>query len=270
MRNLLFYQYRDINPETLQHQFSDAVTDLDVQGRFLLAEEGINGAVSIADDDAATFKHLIREHFPDISFKTTPCDNHTFPRFHITIKDELVKTGRDIDLDDKAPYLEPEQLPALLNRDDVVLLDARNAYEAHIGAFDNAITPNVETFEDWFDAVTDLDIQDKTIITYCTGGIRCEKASAYLTNHGYDDVYQLHGGILTYAETVGTDHWHGELFMFDDRLNINLGSSPITHCTHCDTATANIDNCANTTCDQLHIACTNCRDTYNDRCGDCT
>jgi UPF0176 protein len=148
-------------------------------------------------------------------------------------------------------------------------LDARNDYESRVGRFKNAITPNIKTFREFPKVLSELDgKKDKKILMYCTGGIRCEKASAFLKKEGFNNVYQLHGGILNFSKTFPNTIWEGKCFVFDKRLisEVNEGEKPITQCELCGLDCDLYKNCRNRECDKLTITCLNCERTFGGCC----
>jgi len=239
--------------------------------------------------------------FSDIKFKEGPANKHTFKRLHVRIRDEIVSSRFKANLKNKGIYIEPKELKKLLDNDeDLVLLDARNNYEYDIGKFNIAIHLDLDTFREFPEKINELknskkiynttknnkknynlinnlennklsnidnkidyeSLKNKKIITYCTGGIRCEKASAFLRENGFENVYQLHGGILSYGKEVGNAHWEGKCFVFDTRgavdIDPNSQSEPITQCVLCNLPNADLYNCVLTTCDRFFTACEDC------------
>lgn len=207
-----------------------------VIGTLLLAAEGINGTIAgPADGIEAVIAHI--RSWPDfegldckLSFATTP----PFTRFKVRLKKEIVTMGVD-GLDPRhaaGTYVEAKDWNALIARDDVVVIDTRNDYEVAIGSFEGAIDPNTETFRafpGWADAtLSEIKSEAKKIAMFCTGGIRCEKATAYLKAQGFPEVYHLRGGILKYLEQVPADEslWRGECFVFDQRVSVGHGLEP--------------------------------------------
>ena len=194
---LSFYKYVDVaEPEVFAKEHLDWCLQNSVKGKVYIAKEGING--SIFGDEAATTKY--KNHltgykiFEDVWFKETETDVEAFTKMHVRVKDEIVNSQLKVDLKNTAPKLTPEQLFNFYKEGkDFIIVDARNDYESKLGRFKNAITPQVKHFRDWPKAVESLEqFKNKTIITYCTGGIRCEKASAYMREHGFNNVYQIH------------------------------------------------------------------------------
>ncbi|MDD9952868.1 MAG: rhodanese-related sulfurtransferase [Candidatus Woesearchaeota archaeon] len=276
MKNILYYKYTELaNLEVLKEELIKKGTELGLLGKILIAEEGINGCVSGTDEDINAFKAWLtaKKEFADMAFKEGKTEDHTFKRFKVKIRKEIVSLREESTaLHDKADYIEPAELKTLLdNNEEVILVDARNNYESTIGKFANAITPDIEFFSQWPDAVKKLQaFKEKPIVTYCTGGIRCEKASAYMKEQGFTNVKQLHGGIIRYGEACGDAHWEGKCFVFDSRGAIDIDPSKesehITQCTMCNLPCSKYHNCALVDCDKMFIACEKCTNTLEHCC----
>lgn len=268
MQNLLYYKYVKIkDPESFRDKHLAFCKKIGLLGKVLVAKEGINGCVSGTEEQCKQYIIELRKDpsFADIEFKITATDNHNFKKMFVRIRNEIVTTKvLSIHLKDKAPYIEPREFKQLLESgEEIVVIDARNDYESDIGKFKNAITPDIKIFSEWPEAVKKLKyLKDKPIVTYCTGGIRCEKASAYLKEQGFKNVRQLHGGIIRYGEECGNSHWQGKCFVFDNRGAINIDpsapSEPITQCNLCRLPCDDYYNCALFTCDKRFIACSTC------------
>ncbi len=201
----------------------------DIKGTLLLANEGINGTVSGSQDGIESLLDHLRtdERFSDIGYKLSYHNEQPFYRMKVKLKKEIVTMGVE-GIDPKrvvGTYVEPKDWNALISDPDVVLVDTRNDYEFDIGTFENAINPNTETFREFPAYVSEnLDPEkNKKVAMFCTGGIRCEKSTAYLKEQGFDEVYHLKGGILQYLEDVPEESslWKGECFVFDNRVAVN-------------------------------------------------
>ncbi len=225
-RNLLFYKYvRISDPEGFRDDHRVLCKSLGLLGKIIVSGEGINGSVSGSVEDTQTYMDTLRadDRFSDIDFKEGFADAHTFNKMIVRVRPQIVTFGVDVDISKKADYIEPEELKQLIDSGDVILLDARNKYEAQVGTFKDAIVPDINVFKDFHNWVDDnMHLKDKPIVTFCTGGIRCEKASAYLKEKGFTNVKQLHGGIITYGKKCGSAHWDGSCFVFDQRHAIPL------------------------------------------------
>jgi len=221
--------------ETLRPEVHEFCAAHNIRGTLLLAPEGINGTVAGAPNDIDQLiawledGNLFGGRLRGAEIKYSGAESQPFLRLKVRLKSEIV-TLRAPEADPTktaGTYVEPEDWNALIAEDDVVLIDTRNDYEVQLGTFDGAIDPATRTFTEFKDFVdTQLDpARDKKVAMFCTGGIRCEKASSYLRAHGFEQVFHLHGGILKYLETVPETEskWHGECFVFDERVGVKHG-----------------------------------------------
>src|SRR3990167_7327628 len=228
MRNLLFYKYVEIkNLEKFQKDHLLFCKKIGILGKILVAKEGINGCVSGDEEQLKKYMTELKKdkRFKDIEFKITHTKNHNFKKIFVRIRKEIVTMKNpSVVISHKAGYIEPQELKKLLDEEkDVILLDARNIYESDVGKFENALIAPIDTFSEFPSFVEKIkDFKHKKIVTYCTGGIRCEKASAYLKEQGFTDVQQLHGGIISYGQECGNSHWQGKCFVFDNRGAIDI------------------------------------------------
>lgn len=279
MLNVTFYKYVQIeNPDQLKETLQDLCKSLNIMGRILLGSEGINAAITGEEKSIELFESAIKEvqEFSDIDFKKTITKGHDFKKLTIRIKKEIVTSRFEgVKIEKKANYIEPKELKrALDNKEDVILVDARNDYEYKIGRFRNAINPEIKIFREWPEAVKKLneikEIENKKIVTYCTGGIRCEKASAYLQEQGFDNVFQLHGGIIKYGLECGDTHWEGKCFVFDNRgavsIDPNKNADPVSQCNLCKIPSDTYHNCSVIECDKRFISCEKCFNTLQGCC----
>jgi len=275
MRKVLsFYKYVKIDdPGTIADKHLNFCLSNGIKGKVYIAEEGINGSVFGTSKQMEAYKeHLTSfEIFEGICFKETKTDSEAFNKMHVRVKKEIVNSGFKTDLRNTAPKLSPEDLLRFYEEGkDFVIVDARNWYESRIGRFKNAITPNITHFREWPAVVESLkDYKDKTIIAYCTGGIRCEKASAYMREAGFENVFQLDGGILNYIQKYPDTYWEGGMFVFDDRKVVEPNTKEelkyIAQCEFCGKPTSYYINCHNIDCDKIIIICHECK-VDNDYC----
>lgn len=215
--------------EQWQAPIRQAMTDNDIKGTLLIAHEGINGTIAGPRTGIDTLLAFIQSipAIGTVGVKESFTDNMPFYRTKVKLKKEIVTMGvTDIDPRvDAGQYVKPKDWNALISDPEVLLIDTRNEYEVQIGTFKNAINPHTETFREFPNYVTDnLDkTQHKKVAMFCTGGIRCEKSTAFLKQQGFDEVYHLEGGILQYLEDVPKDEslWTGECFVFDNRVTVN-------------------------------------------------
>ncbi|HJF66814.1 MAG TPA: rhodanese-related sulfurtransferase [Staphylococcus kloosii] len=231
-RVLLFYKYVTIDdPETFAAEHLQFCKDNDLKGRILVSSEGINGSVSgpkeVTDNYIAHMRADTR--FSDIVFKIDEAEGHAFKKMHVRPRNEIVALDLEDDVNPKeltGKYLSPTEFRDALQSDDTVVIDARNDYEYDLGHFRGAIRPNITRFRDLPDWIKENKEQfmDKKIVTYCTGGIRCEKFSGWLLKEGFEDVSQLKDGIATYGkdpETKG-EFWDGKMYVFDERISVEI------------------------------------------------
>jgi len=233
-----FYKFVEIaDPVALRPALLAACAERGINGSILLAQEGINGTISGEADELASFFAWLRQdaRFKDLETKESPAPGHPFGRMKVRLKKEIVTLG----VPEANPahavgtYVEPEDWNALIQSPDVILVDTRNDYEFKIGTFKGAIDPKTRSFRQFPDFVRqNLDpARHKRVATFCTGGIRCEKATSYLVQQGFKDVYRLKGGILKYLETVPQEQslWEGECFVFDERVALGHGVALGSH-----------------------------------------
>lgn len=264
-----FYKYVKIeDPEALMKEHLNWCLENGLKGKVYLAKEGISGSIFGDDELTRKYKNYLKGYkiFEDIWFKETPTDSVAFSKIHVRVKEEIVNSGlRSTKLEHTAPKLTPEQLLKFYeDKKDFVIVDARNWYESKIGKFKNAITPQITHFREWPKVVESLAAyKDKTIVTYCTGGIRCEKASAYMREQGFKDVYQIDGGILNYIQKFPDTYWEGGMFVFDDRRvfepNTNDELMYTANCHFCGKPTSYHINCHNIDCDKIIVCCHECK-----------
>jgi len=269
-----FYKYVKIdNLLEFQQEHLQFCLLLGLKGRILLGEEGINGCVYGTKDQIEKYKNELRKNllFSDIEFKDTYTEKPAYRKMFVRLRKEVVYSGLDIDLKKTGKFLTPAQLKEMLdNEEDIVLVDMRNEYEFNIGRFRNAVALPMKNFRELPQAVKKIEsLKDKRIVAYCTGGIRCEKASAYLNEIGFKDVSQIKGGILKYGEEFPDTYWEGKCFVFDDRLAIQINKNNVeslTECIWCKRKCDDYMNCHNLDCDKLFTCCENCTERYNKSC----
>lgn len=214
---------------------------LEMRGTILLSHEGINITLSGSRKSVDALSEYLAadERFADIRFKESLSEKKPFRRFRVRIKDEIIKMGVPEIEPEKhtAPHLSAEEFARWMDEGrDITLLDTRNDYEIQIGTFNGAFDLKIKTFTEFPKAVEEqVQDKEKPLVMFCTGGVRCEKAGPLLENQGFKEVYQLDGGILKYLEKCGGKHWHGECFVFDDRLAVdeNLQESKEGYCPDC-------------------------------------
>ncbi len=270
-----FYKYVEVeNPTEIQNEILRLCESLSLKGRILLGEEGINGSVYGAEENIKKFMDNIKNNslFCDIEFKTQITNKPAFRKLFVRIRKEVVHFGNNVDLKNTAKFVTPSQLKEMLDKnEEIVLVDMRNDYEAKIGRFKNSITLSMKNFRDLPKVMNEIEnLKEKKIVTYCTGGIRCEKASAYLKENGFENVMQLKGGILKFGEEFPDTYWEGKCFVFDDRLAVDLNSNKnaLNNCVWCSSPCDDYINCHNLDCDKLFICCEDCKESNNKSCSE--
>ena len=276
---LSFYQYAKIgNPQLLRDHLFITWDALDVLGRIYIATEGINAQLSLPADQFNTFKtHLDTIDFlKDIRLNiAVEQDNMSFLKLKVKVRNKIVADGlKDdtFDVTNKGVHVNADAFNDLIEDENTVLVDMRNHYESEIGHFKNAVKPDVDTFRESLDIIEDdlkAHKEDKNLVMYCTGGIRCEKASAYFKHKGFKNVYQLEGGIIEYTRQVKAEalenKFIGKNFVFDDRRAEKISDDVIANCHQCGNPCDTHVNCANEACHLLFIQCDSCK-TEMDNC----
>lgn len=275
---LLYYKFTPLaDPEVVKLWQKTLCDSLNLRGRILVSQHGLNGTVGGEMDDLKKYIKETKklESFKDIVFKWSDGSREDFPRMSVKHRRELVgfkNSDDEFTVDEKGvigggKHIKPHEVNEMVEKygDDVVFFDGRNEHEAKIGKFKNAVVPNTNTSRDFIaELESDKydDIKDKKIITYCTGGIRCEVISAMMKKRGFKDVYQIDGGIVKYGETYGDDGlWEGSLRVFDNRMTVDFSdhAKTIGECVHCSSKTSNFENCALAECNDLVLICEACK-----------
>lgn len=273
---LLYYQFAPItDPEAIRLWQKALCERLNLRGRILLSSHGINGTVGGDVDDLKAYVKETKSYMPfkKTVFKWSEGTRDHFPKLSIKVRDEIVTFGaaNEITVDENGivgggKHLKPAEVHKLVEeRADVVFFDGRNAYEAAVGKFKGAVVPSTNTTRDFLDELSSdkyASIKDKPVVTYCTGGIRCEVLSVLMKNRGFTDVYQIDGGIVKYGEAYKDDGlWEGSLYVFDGRKSTKFseGAKDIGVCIHCGSNTSNYENCVLKSCNKLVLICDTCK-----------
>lgn len=264
---LLYYCYAKIeNPEEYREQHHLFCIENNIRGRIIISDEGLNGTVSGLKADTVKYMEYIHAdpRFVKTEFKIDANEGHAFTKIHVRYKPEIVHSAlRHLDPNVRTgKHLEPTEFRKMKDQEDVVILDVRSNYEHELGHFKNALTLDIDNFRDFPEKVKELEhLKGKKILTYCTGGIKCEKASAYLLEQGFEDVYQLHGGIIKYGKEAEGADFEGKCYVFDNRIAVEVNSvnpNVISRCHICEEASDRMVNCANAACN-IHVAiCESC------------
>ncbi len=278
-KTVSFYKYHPLpNPQIFRDHLYLLLEQVGVLGRIYVASEGINAQISVPLENWDLFISKTNEitflegNRLNLAVEDNPV---SFVVLKVKLRNKIVADG----LDDKTfnpsetgIHLKAKEFNELAARPDTVLVDMRNHYESEVGHFEGAILPDVDTFRDSLPIVEDIlkPHEDKHIIMYCTGGIRCEKASAWFKHRGFKNVYQLEGGIIKYANDVKEqgleNRFHGKNFVFDERLGERISEEIISHCHQCGELADTHTNCKNEACHLLFIQCSNCAEKYDGCC----
>lgn len=274
-----FYRYFTIaDPQTFRDEMYKQLHTLKVFGRIYIATEGINAQVSIPSHHLEAFRIYLNSipGLQDLRLNiAVDDDGKSFWVLKIKIRDKIVADGINdpsFDMSTKGKYVDAEGLNKLTNDPDTVIIDMRNHYEYEVGHFDHAIEIPSDTFREQLPMAVDMmkENKDKNIIMYCTGGIRCEKASAYMLHNGFKNVYHLEGGIINYARQIKEkgleSKFIGKNFVFDNRLGERITEDVIAHCHQCGKPCDTHTNCANEGCHLLFIQCAECAAQYHGCC----
>src|SRR5688572_9861639 len=269
-QTLLYYCYSHIaEAEQFAADHLTFCKSLNLVGRIIVANEGLNGTVSGTKESCEAYMAAIKAdvRFAKTDFKIDDVEEPSFIKMHCRYKAEIVHSGlRDPHIIDPnrqtGKHLEPADFQKMIDQEDVIVLDVRSNYEHHLGKFKNAVTLDIENFRDFPAKINELVYyKDMKIITYCTGGINCEIASALLLHEGFTDVYQLHGGIIKYGKEAGGQDFDGKCYVFDSRVAVDVNAvnpKVVSGCKHCGKATPKMVNCANPECNEQFMICEDC------------
>lgn len=282
---LLFYKYVNLDdPEGLANTQKDLCSKLNLKGRIIIAKEGINATVEGLKKDTEEYIKEISKNpvFSNTHFKKSEGTGNAFPKLSIKVREEIVSGHlKDLDVNPNeitGKYLSPEQLHDWIHTDkEFYIVDMRNDYEHAVGYFKNSILPPLTNFRDLPKIVPQLlSLKDKTVVTVCTGGVRCEKASGFLLKSGFSDVYQLYGGIVSYMEKYPNEDFLGKLYVFDGRVTVGFNTDSKDHkvvgkCTSCKSPADAYYDCKNVYCEKERhfVSCSNCIKKQDGYCKDC-
>lgn len=276
-----FYKYVALrNPAFFRDHLYGLFQALGVLGRIYVAREGVNAQISVPEKHFDAFRTALNsiQFFQGMRLNLAiEDDGKSFFALIIKVRHKIVADGIDDPDFDPSRYgrhLSAAEFNAITDEPDTIVVDMRNHYESEVGHFEHAITPQVATFREELPYVADLlaDHKDKKIVMYCTGGIRCEKASAYMRYRGFENVFQLEGGIIEYARQVKANQlpnkFIGKNFVFDERLGERISNEVIAHCHQCGAPCDDHVNCANAHCHILFIQCPDCRERFENTCSE--
>ncbi len=278
---LSFYRYLSIaEPQSFRDDLFLLFSELGVMGRIYIAKEGINGQISVPDSEFELFKTKLYSvaGLQDMRLNIAiEDDGKSFFKLKIKVREKIVADGLNdetFDVRERGQHINAKEFNDLAKDPNTIIVDMRNHYETEVGHFEKAICPDVETFREALPLVEKIleEDKDKNIVMYCTGGIRCEKASAYYKHKGFQKVYQLDGGIIEYARQVEAQQLEnkfiGKNFVFDERMGERISDAVIAHCHQCGKSCDTHINCANDACHILFIQCASCADKYQKTCSD--
>ncbi len=274
---LLFYKYVHIgDPEVVAKGERELCEKLSLKGRCIIASEGINATYECTKENVQAYIQALQSdaRFKNIHFKLRTGTGGAFPKLSVKVRKEIVSLHLgtcDIDPNQiTGVHLKPEELHEWIkNKKEFYIVDMRNAYEHKVGHFENSILPPIENFRDLPKVVEQIShLKNKTVLTVCTGGVRCEKASGFLVTQGFTDVYQLDGGIVSYMEKYPNEDFQGKLYVFDGRVAMGFYTDDAKHkivgtCDSCKEQSENYVNCANPVCHRHFINCEKCLEKNN-------
>jgi UPF0176 protein len=276
---ILYYNYTPIQDlEAYREKHHVFCIENNLLGRIIIAPEGLNGTVSGLTEDCQKYMKWL-ENDPlfastNFDFKVEEHDEHTFAKLHVRVKEEIVNSDLGVNPRIRTgTHLEPADFKEMYHNDpEVVLVDMRSNYEHNVGKFKGAITFDMENLRELPDHIKEIEhLKNKKIITYCTGGIKCEKASAYLLERGFENVYQLHGGIIKYGLEQGGEDFEGKCYVFDNRVttDVNLvNPGVISTCYICQNISDFMVNCANPACNAHLAICPSCLKMMDGACSE--
>ena len=275
---ILFYKYVEVaDPQGFAAAQRGLCSALGLKGRLLIATEGINGTLAGPAAAIDRYSRALRadSRFSDVHFKVSNGDAETFPKLVVKVRKEIVALNAGALAPDRDNQLSPADWKRMMENDpNAVVLDVRNRYESTAGRFENAVVCEIEHFRELPAYIEQLEpLKDKHLLMYCTGGIRCEKASALLRQRGFNHISQLHGGIVSYQEEFGNEHWLGECFVFDQRMTVKVeeGLVQLGRCAHTGEPTSRFVNCLHDPCHTLFLVSSAAEEADPDRrlCPEC-
>ena len=280
---LLFYHYKNLdkeNLEQLKQRHQEFCENLDIKGRIIIAEEGINGTISVTIDDSEKYKKFVLSELEldNLDFKDEESDCHVFQKLSIKVKKEIIRMGVESKPSEvTGKHIKPKEWSELIKNPNNLVIDMRSNYEHKLGKFANAVTFDIDSMYDFPKVFENHElfqkpgIKDKKILTYCTGGIKCEKASEFFIKNGFTDVNQLEGGIIRYSKDMGGEDFEGKCYVFDERIGIDVNKvNPkiISECYVCQTPTDVMVNCINEKCNRHTTICKTCYTKFDSCCSE--
>jgi len=277
---LAYYIFYPVPDPAAERDLQKSVLEpLQALGRIYVSREGINAQLSLTEASASTYISWLKSRpgFEDIYVKIHSWHEAAFPRLTVKVREKLVALDHPVDMSQTGTHLSPAEWKEKLDQPDAnrLLIDVRNDYEWKVGRFEGAELPQCNTFRE-FEAYADAlkqttDPKKAKVMMYCTGGIRCELYSSLLKEKGFENVYQLEGGVIGYGLQEGSRHWQGKLFVFDDRLTVPIAEEPapvIGECHHCHNSMEAYYNCAHMDCNALFLCCPTCLKQFQGCCSE--
>jgi UPF0176 protein len=278
---LKFYHFKQIErPENILENLRTFTHDLDIRGRIIVAKEGVNGTISAPVEDCEKYKRFVLNELglESLDFKDDLSNGHVFHKLSIKVKNEIIKMGVPSEpVKETGTHISPQKWKNLIKDPRNIIMDFRSNHEHKLGKFKNAVTFNMEhmyEFPHIFNThplFTTPGIKSKKILTYCTGGIKCEKATNFLLRNGFEDVNQLEGGIIRYSKDQLGEDFDGKCYVFDDRIAIQVNSinpKVISNCYICEMSCSAMVNCMNTRCSRHTTICKKCYNKYDSCCSE--
>ncbi len=257
------------NPQKVIKDHKAFLDSIDSKGRIYIGPQGVNAQISIAKADLKSYLDYLKKDplYASAELKIHEDDKHRFDKLIVRYREEIVALGQEVDFSNRGEYITPADWKKKLDEKDenTIIIDVRNNYESEVGHFEGALKPDRKTFREFIDYADNLakmkDKEKKTVLMYCTGGIRCEFYSPLMKERGFENVFQLKGGVIAYGLHEGKKHWRGKLFVFDDRLVVPISddnNEVISKCCFCGTLSDLFYNCANMDCNELFLSCKKC------------
>ncbi len=267
---LAYYVIEKItNPTEVIKKHKAFLEKMDSRGRIYVSHEGINAQLSLIEEDVEAYLEFLKSDpfFDSADVKMHHWHEHPFAKLTVKERQQLCAIDVDVDFSQRGEHITPSEWKKQIEKRDgqTIVIDVRNNYESEVGYFEGAIKPDLDSFREFPEFAKSL--KDKfnpettTVLMYCTGGIRCEYYSPLLKKEGFKEVYQLSGGVIRYGMEEGNDLWHGKLFVFDDRLVVDIAklkNHDIGNCHSCSCKTSKYYNCANMDCNKLFLSCLCC------------
>ena len=265
------------DPRAVIKKHRDFLNSVDSKGRIYIGPQGVNAQMSIAKKDFKRYLDFLKEDplYHSADLKLHEDTQHRFAKLVVKYREQIVALDQEIDFSKRGEYITPQQWEKKLDERDenTIIIDVRNNYESEVGHFEGALKPDKKTFREFVEYADNLakmkDKEKKTVLMYCTGGIRCEFYSPLMKERGFENVYQLKGGVIGYGLKKGSRHWRGKLFVFDDRLVVPIAEDNdeiISKCKFCDEPSDIFYNCANMDCNDLFLSCKSCAEKMKGCC----